>query len=123
MANPTTVTRGTFAREDELKGYLNTNGVDTTDWGSGKAKNVKHLFKEVENKVPPAAAPARLSSSSAGHLFFYRACSPPASAGERNPPLSITPTASAAPGAAAGDAAVPTVGAPAPAPPNLAQPA
>ena len=50
-AEPTTVTKGTFANSEEFEAYMNRHGIDTSMYGQGKAKTVLKLFKEVELKV------------------------------------------------------------------------
>ena len=46
----TTVADGTFKTVDELTLWLNHHGVDTSEWGKGKAKRVDNLKKEIELK-------------------------------------------------------------------------
>ena len=49
-AGLTMVSRGTFARVDQLLSWLNTHGIATAKWGTGKAKSAKHLWNEIDKK-------------------------------------------------------------------------
>eukprot|EP00966_Prymnesium_polylepis_P110452 2555464-Prymnesium_polylepis.1 len=48
--NITTVMRGTFSTEAELRGWMEANGIDTSGYGKGKAKHLVDLFKEIDRK-------------------------------------------------------------------------
>ena len=48
--NPSTVLSGTLATAQELNAWLTKNGIDTSLWGTGKAKRVENLMDEVEKK-------------------------------------------------------------------------
>eukprot|EP00966_Prymnesium_polylepis_P080236 1859115-Prymnesium_polylepis.1 len=46
----TTVVKGTFKAEEELREWMEAHGVDTSGYGQGKAKKIKDLAKEIERR-------------------------------------------------------------------------
>ena len=41
----TTVVKGSFKAEEELRDWMEAHGVDTSGYGQGKAKKIKDLAK------------------------------------------------------------------------------